>query len=130
MRNIYPIIAASILLISSSTADENLCPCKFDGNDDLQNCRVYGQIGDDKLIPWYLASQDCLDAHNIKISAIPSYTLESMCNPPNSNAFVNYLKFEVRGYIHYGIGINCIYITSCALLLYFNLHSQPLPLQV
>ena len=93
----YHIIATSILLISSSTAaEENLCPCNFDGNDDLQNCRVYGQLGDDVLIPWYLALQDCLDAHNIKISAIPSYTLESMCNPPNANTFVNYLKFEVR----------------------------------
>ena len=117
MRNIYPIIAASILLISSSTADENLCPCKFDGNDDLQNCRVYGQIGDDKLIPWYLASQDCLDAHNIKISAIPSYTLESMCNPPNAYAFVNYLKFEVRGYNHYDRYQLHIYHFMCTLTL-------------
>ena len=99
MMYLYPIIfSTSILLLYSSTAaDENLCPCKFDGNDN-ENCRVYGQLGDDKLIPWYVASQDCLDAHNIKISAIPSYTLESMCNPPNANGFVNYLKFEVREY--------------------------------
>ena len=102
MRNLYPIVATSILLLYPSTAaNENVCPCEFDGNDDLQNCRVYGQLGNDKLIPWFVASQDCLDAHNIKISAIPSYTLESMCNPPNANAAVNYLKFEVRGYNHY-----------------------------
>lgn len=99
MRRLNPIIAAASVLLLPCTAAENLCPCEFDGNDDPRNCRVYGQLGDDVLIPWYVASQDCLDKHNIKISAIPSYTLESMCNPPNANAFVNYLKFEVRIYV-------------------------------
>ena len=93
------VAAVLLLLISSSssaTADEdNLCPCKFDGSDsDASDCRVYGQLGDDVLIPWFLASQQCLDEHNIKIAAIPSYTIEGMCNPPNANAFVNYLKFD------------------------------------
>ena len=80
-------------LAFAAYSQEVLCPCKFDGNDD-DTCRVYGQLGDDTLIPWYKASQDCLDAHNIKISAIPSFTLEGMCDPPNANAFTNYLKFE------------------------------------
>jgi hypothetical protein len=100
MKAFRPSYATAVLLLlisssSSSTVDEedNLCPCKFDGSD-ASDCRVYGQLGDDVLIPWFLASQQCLDEHNIKISAIPSYTLEGMCNPPNANAFVNYLKFD------------------------------------
>ena len=130
MRNLYLIIATSVLLYPSTAANENLCPCKFDGND-LQNCRVYGQLGDDKLIPWYAASQDCLDAHNIKISAIPSYTLESMCNPPNANTFVNYLKFEVREdtFIIVSIILHFLYVYSFLLYIY-STYSQPLPLQV
>lgn len=84
-----------LLLLSCWTVkgDDELCPCKFDGKD-ADTCRVYGQLGDGELIAWYKASQDCLDAHKIKISAIPPFQLESMCNPPNANAFVNYLKFE------------------------------------
>ena len=93
MKPFPPITAVS--LFSLSAAAENLCPCKFDGAD-KPDCRVFGQLGDDKLIPWHLAPQACLDAHRIKISAIPSHTLDGMCRPPNANSFVNYLKFEVR----------------------------------
>lgn len=91
MKPFSSIIAVSLLLIRATA--ENLCPCKFDGTDP-SDCRVYGQLGDGKLIPWHKASQQCLDAHNIKISAIPTHTLDGMCNPPNANAFVSYLKFE------------------------------------
>ena len=80
MKPFPPITAVS--LFSLSAAAENLCPCKFDGAD-KPDCRVFGQLGDDKLIPWHLA-------------AIPSHTLDGMCRPPNANSFVNYLKFEVR----------------------------------
>jgi len=95
-----------VLVIVADAHDEDggdvvLCPCKFDGNDS-DECRVYGQLGDvdvdieDRtLIPWHRATQECLDSWNIKIQAVPSSTLELMCgDPPNTNAFVNYLKFE------------------------------------
>jgi len=88
-------VSASILALafSSGASAQDLCPCNFDTTD-AADCRVYGQLGDDVLIPWYRASQDCLDAFNIKISAVQTSMLDGMCNPPNSNAFTNYLKFE------------------------------------
>lgn len=92
MKPFSSVIAALFLLLLPAAA-ENLCPCKFD-NDDPPDCRVYGQLGDGKLIPWHRASQQCLDAHSIRISAVPPSTLDGMCDPPNANAFVNYLKFE------------------------------------
>ena len=96
MKTFRSIVVVSLLLLpplSTAAEDTSLCSCKFDGTD-ASDCRVYGQLGDDVLIPWYLAPQQCLDAHNIKISAIPPSTLDGMCQPPNANAFTNYLKFD------------------------------------
>mmetsp|Transcript_8530 Transcript_8530/g.21319 ORF Transcript_8530/g.21319 Transcript_8530/m.21319 type:complete len:285 (-) Transcript_8530:139-993(-) len=72
--------------------------CKFAGSD-AANCKVYGQLGDDVLIPWALAPQACLDAFNIKDQVVNPQTLADMF--PNADgtggtisSVVNFLRFN------------------------------------
>mmetsp|Transcript_1512 Transcript_1512/g.2060 ORF Transcript_1512/g.2060 Transcript_1512/m.2060 type:complete len:308 (-) Transcript_1512:65-988(-) len=72
--------------------------CMF-GLDDPEDCNVYGQLGDDILIGWSKASQQCLDAYNIKSQSMDPATLNAMF--PNTNgsggnigSFVNYARFN------------------------------------
>jgi hypothetical protein len=76
----------------SSTCDS----CLYDGNDG-EDCKVYGQLGEGDLIAYHKASQDCLDAHDIKVQAVDATMLASMFpnadgSDANVNAFVSFLK--------------------------------------
>jgi len=61
--------------------------CLWDGTDDLTTCKEYGLIDNTELVPWNVASQECLNAYNIKISSI-----DPTASCSSSNAFVNSLK--------------------------------------
>ena len=76
----------------------NPCACQF-LDSDPPDCKVYGQLGDDVLIGWSKASQECLDLHSIKVQSIDPNTLKGMFPNPdgsgaNPSAFVNYLRFQ------------------------------------
>ena len=63
-----------------------------------ESCTVCGQLGDGVLIPWYKASQECLDVFNIKDQAIDPELLAQMFpnsdgSGGNAGAFVNWLRF-------------------------------------
>jgi len=83
-------------LVSSQT--EAPCQCSFTSADP-PSCVAYGQLGDGNLIPWTVATQECLDLYKIKDEAIDPGMLGSMFpNPDGSggstSAFVNYLRFD------------------------------------
>jgi len=77
---------------------ETPCQCTFTSADPA-DCVVYGQLGDGNLIPWSVASQECLDAFKIKDEAIDPKTLSNIF--PNTDGtggsvsgFVNYMRFN------------------------------------
>ena len=53
------------------------CQCSF-SSADPPDCVAYGQLGDGNLIPWSIASQECLDLYKIKDEAIDPGMLESI----------------------------------------------------
>jgi hypothetical protein len=74
------------------------CQCSF-SSADPPGCVAYGQLGDGVLIPWPVASQDCLDLYKIKDEAIDPSMLEGMFPAPDGSGgsvsgFVNYLRFD------------------------------------
>lgn len=74
------------------------CQCSF-SSADPPDCVAYGQLGDGNLIPWSIASQECLDLYKIKDEAIDPGMLSSIFpNPDGSggsvSGFVNYLRFD------------------------------------
>jgi hypothetical protein len=90
------------LTVVGVVADESgdYCNCQYTVPAALEpNCRVYGQLGDAQLIPWYRANQSCLDEWDIKVSSLDSDALWKMCpyaNVTNSSIqlLVNELKFN------------------------------------
>ena len=74
------------------------CQCSFSSADPA-DCVAYGQLGDGDLIPWSIASQECLDLYKIKDEAIDPGMLESIFPSPDGtggsvSGFVNYLRFD------------------------------------
>ena len=74
------------------------CQCSF-SSADPPDCVAYGQLGDGNLIPWSIASQECLDLYKIKDEAIDPGMLESIFPNPDATGasvagFVNYLRFD------------------------------------
>jgi hypothetical protein len=104
MAHIYLLV----FIWSSIISVESACDmCTFAGSDS-DDCRVYGQIGDRNLIPWYRASQECLDEFQIKDEAIDPDTLSTIFPDSDGvggsvNGFVNYLKFNSGGTVVDGI---------------------------
>lgn len=85
--------------LTNSTEPE-VCPCRFDGNDD-DDCIVYGSLDGD-LKTWPKADQACLDAYQIKVDAPdPTTTCSS------ANSFVNALKLGAlsTSKAKFGLGI-------------------------
>jgi hypothetical protein len=84
---------------SSNTATTDLlCNCQFT-SDDASNCRVYGQLGDDVLIPFYRANQTCLDDLTIKVASLDRDQLNRICPYGNStdasvSALINQIRFS------------------------------------
>lgn len=65
---------------AGTTASGDPCPCIFTvAPEEEVGCAVYGQMGDDVLIPWSRANQTCLDVFNIKDRAIDTDVLLDMC---------------------------------------------------
>jgi len=92
------VLASAPLVSALSEQVETPCQCSFTSADP-PGCVAYGQLGDGNLIPWAVASQECLDLYKIKDEAIDSDLLESIFpNPDGSNGstsgFVNFLRFE------------------------------------
>ncbi|CAJ1958894.1 unnamed protein product [Cylindrotheca closterium] len=70
---------------TTNTTEPEVCPCRFEGNDD-DDCIVYGSLDGD-LKAWPKADQACLDAYQIKVDAPdPSSTCL------NANSFVLALR--------------------------------------
>jgi hypothetical protein len=91
----------------ASAAEQGCDSCRYDGSDADTDCKVYGQLGDDVLIPYHRASQDCLDAHNIKVEAVDATMLTTMFpnadgSDANVNAFISWLKNDS------GVAVNAI----------------------
>lgn len=87
-----------LLLVSPPTASalDNCAEypaCQYDGDEIEGECRDYGYINNDSdgtkvLVPWYVASDDCLTGFKIQISSLdPTTTCGS------ANSFVNALRF-------------------------------------
>ena len=85
------------LLVRASGAP-SYCSCRYNVPfEDEAECRSYGQLGDDVLIPWYRANQTCLDEYQIKISAIDSEVLFEICPFENStDVDIQLLLNEIR----------------------------------
>ena len=83
---------------NKASSAEAPCQCTFTSADPA-DCVAYGQLGDGNLIPWSVASQECLDTFKIKDEAIDPTTLSNIF--PNADGtggsvsgFVNYLRFD------------------------------------
>jgi len=79
------IVLCQALLLSSVRAQE--CDrCNFDG-EDPSDCKDYGLIDNSELVAWHIASEDCLDTFNIKVTSTdPSLICSS------ANGFVSELQ--------------------------------------
>lgn len=62
--------------------------CTFDGLEDVTNCKDYGLIDNTILVAWSIASEECMDAFDIRISSTDPLLI---CSSVSS--FVNELKF-------------------------------------
>ncbi|GKY95485.1 hypothetical protein MPSEU_000510100 [Mayamaea pseudoterrestris] len=95
MNQLLALLYLLLSLTNLSVAQEN-CSCSFTVSaDDEDGCKVYGQLGNDVLIPYNRASQDCLDKFNIRIRALDTDQVESLCGPPVSvTGLVNFIKFD------------------------------------
>jgi hypothetical protein len=83
---VYLMIAVAIA--QSSNCDQ----CRFGADDDASTCKVYGQI-DGTLVPWTLASRDCLDVYSIEIATVDPATV-GCTTTTDVSAFVNAIRFE------------------------------------
>lgn len=115
IRSLFPSVATvitSLLLLCLTTttlaAESNstttYCNCQYTNSSTEANCRVYGLLGNatdasSVLVPWYRATQECLNDYKIKISFMDTSTLIAMC--PNSNGtgavtnlIINEMKFN------------------------------------
>jgi hypothetical protein len=74
------------------------CSCQYNVPfEDEADCRSYGQLGDDVLIPWYRANQTCLDEYQIKSVAIDRDVLLEICPYENAtDADVQLILNEIR----------------------------------
>ena len=89
---------AVLLLPATGAQAVSYCSCRYNVPfEDEVECRSYGQLGDDVLIPWYRANQTCLDTYQIKVSAIDSEILFDICPYENAtDADVQVLLNEIR----------------------------------
>ena len=71
------VLASAPLVSALSEQIETPCQCSFTSADP-PGCVAYGQLGDGNLIPWAVASQECLDLYKIKDEAIDSDLLGSI----------------------------------------------------
>ena len=109
------LIAIALLLSTvvkgqaTTTARTSPCDaCQFVVDTDPSDCKVYGQLGDDVLIAWSRASQDCLDYHKIKVQSVdPTLLASAFPNADGSDgnvaAFVNILRFQASSAVVNGI---------------------------
>ena len=70
-------IVSALLFSGTFVSAESPCQCTFTSADD-PTCVAYGQLGDGVLIPWSIASQECLDLFKIKDEAIDPESLANM----------------------------------------------------
>lgn len=91
-------VSASTIEIAQNVTTPNYCSCQYNVPFEAEaDCRSYGQLGDDVLIPWYRANQTCLDEYQIKIVAIDRDTLFSICPYENAtDVDVQLLLNEIR----------------------------------
>lgn len=85
-------------MVVSALSELPPCQCSF-SSADPPGCVAYGQLGDGKLIPWSIATQECLDLYKIKDEAIDPGMLSSIFPNPDGtggsvSGFVNYLRFD------------------------------------
>ena len=67
------------------TATSTYCSCQYNVPTEAEaDCRSYGQLGDDVLIPWHRANLTCLDEYKIKVAAIDRDVLFAMCPYENT----------------------------------------------
>ena len=99
-HNAWIVLATLSLHSYDSLAETSQCPCLFNDND-VADCLVYGAL-DGELKAWSKASQDCLDAYQIKVDA-PDPAL--VCS--SANSFVNALKNGAlaSSKVKFGLGI-------------------------
>jgi hypothetical protein len=99
---IYPILIVLLIvlgIIPRISAQEKFCNCTFAIHPDQETypCRVFGQLGDGELIPWYRANQTCLDDLTVRNATIDADRMFEMCPYPNStNASVELIFAEIR----------------------------------
>jgi hypothetical protein len=82
----------------ANEAKTQYCNCQYNVPFEKEaDCRSYGQLGDDVLIPWYRANQTCLDEYQIKIVAFDREILYEICPFENStNVNIQLLLNEIR----------------------------------
>ncbi|KAL9183262.1 hypothetical protein ACHAXT_005049 [Thalassiosira profunda] len=95
LSSVLALVGVAVVPLASASEP---CQCTFTSADP-PNCVAYGQLGDGNLIPWTVASQDCLNLYKIKDGAVDPATLEGMFPNPDGtggspSAFVNYLRFD------------------------------------
>ena len=83
---------------SSGASSVTYCACQYNvPAEEEADCRSYGQLGDNTLIPWYRANQTCLNEYQIKVSSFDRETLVAMCPYENStNVSIQLLMNEIR----------------------------------
>lgn len=93
-------VFASTLEVAQNvtTTTPTYCSCRYNVPFEAEaDCRSYGQLGDDVLIPWYRANQTCLDEYQIKIVAMDRDILLSICPYENAtDVDVQLLLNEIR----------------------------------
>lgn len=95
--SLFWIVVCYTLLFQAASAS-SYCSCRYNVPFEAEaDCRSYGQLGDDVLIPWHRANQTCLDTYNIKINAIDSDVLFEICPFENAtNVDIQLLLNEIR----------------------------------
>ena len=83
---------------TTSPTATTYCSCQYNVPYEAEaECRSYGQLGDDVLIPWYRANQTCLDAYEIRAVAIDRDVLLSICPYDNAtDVDIQLLLNEIR----------------------------------
>jgi hypothetical protein len=98
LASLLPVATHGSEVASDGESSMTYCACQYNVPfEEEADCRSYGQLGDQNLIPWYRANQTCLDEYQIKISALDEETLWAMCPYENStNVSIQLLMNEIR----------------------------------
>ncbi len=83
---------------TATTTTPTYCSCQYNVPYEAEaDCRSYGQIGDDVLIPWCRANQTCLDEYQIRVAAIDRDVLLAICPYDNAtDVDIQFLLNEIR----------------------------------